>query len=201
MKNRLNEMGIFYSRIKRLLVIMRISALLILLAVFSSTAGVGLPASSLSETNQQQNTVTGKVLDETGQPLPGVTVIKKGTTEGTVTNTEGVYSLSNVSSGTTLLFSFVGMLSQDIVFEGQASIDVTLQMDAIGIEEVIAIGYGTVKKQDLTGSVGSVASSKLESRGSADAMEALQGQLAGVNISRSSGRANVGFDMVIRGQN
>ena len=133
MKNRLNEMGIFYSRIKRLLVIMRISALLILLAVFSSTAGVGLPASSLSETNQQQNTVTGKVLDDSGQPLPGVTVIKKGTTEGTVTNTDGVYTLSNVSSGTTLLFSFVGMLSQDIVFEGQASIDVTSNGNDINI--------------------------------------------------------------------
>lgn len=201
MKRSLIETGFICSRVKKLTVIMSIGIILILLAGFSSTTSANSLDDRAEATSQQQNTIKGKVFDESGQPLPGATVLKKGTAQGTVTDSDGVFTLANVPNGTTLVISFIGMLSQEIVYEGQSSIDVTMAMDAIGIEEVVAVGYGTVRKRDLTGSVGSVASEKIESRGSVDAIEALQGQLAGINISRSSGRADVGFDMVIRGQN
>ncbi|WP_159517979.1 SusC/RagA family TonB-linked outer membrane protein [Sunxiuqinia indica] len=153
------------------------------------------------ETQQTKIAVTGKVLDSLGLPLPGVTVILKGTTNGTITNTDGQYSVLDVPANSILVFSFVGMKTQEIPVDGKTSIDVIMTEDAIGLEEVIAIGYGTVKKKDLTGSIGSVASEQIATRGSTEALEALQGQLAGVNISRSSGRADVGFNIVIRGQN
>ncbi|MDD4109509.1 MAG: carboxypeptidase-like regulatory domain-containing protein, partial [Prolixibacteraceae bacterium] len=101
----------------------------------------------------QQSTVSGKVSDSRNQPLPGVTVIIKGTTQGTVTDTEGSYSINNVSSNSTLVFSFVGMQAQEIVVGNQTTINVTLEEETIGLEEVVAIGYGTQRKETLTGSV------------------------------------------------
>ena len=91
-------------------------------------------------TQQQQNSVSGKVTDSKSQPIPGVTVIIKGTTTGTITDTEGNYTLNNVPDDAVLQFSFVGMLTQVILVESQTNINVTLELDAIGIEEVVAIG-------------------------------------------------------------
>lgn len=150
----------------------------------------------------QGRTVTGKVTDtQTGEPLPGVTVLQKGTTRGTVTSIDGVYSLTNVSNGTTLVFSFVGMLTQEIVYNGQSSVDVTMEVDAIGIDEVVAIGYGTVKRSDLTGAVGSVSSTELAEKGTTSVLEGLQGKVAGVDISQNSVKPGGGLDIQIRGQN
>ena len=88
--------------------------------------------------SQQQKTVSGTVTDEAGQPLPGVTVIIKSTTQGTVANENGKYSLNNVLDGATLVFSFVGMQTQEIEVGNQNTVDVTMFADAIGIEEVVA---------------------------------------------------------------
>ena len=112
----------------------------------------------------QVDELKGKVVDMDGAPLPGVTVIVKGTTNGTITDFDGVYTLHDVPNGATLVYSFVGMRSKEIVVEGQAAIDVTLEEETIGIEEVVAIGYGTQKKVNLTGSVSNVTSEVLESR-------------------------------------
>ena len=98
---------------------------------------------------QQQSSVKGQVLDDTGQPLPGVTVLVKGTTLGTITNIDGVYELNNVNTTDILVFSFVGMVSQEITINNQTVINVTMEMETTGIEEVVAIGYGTVKKTDF----------------------------------------------------
>src|SRR5690554_1426096 len=112
-----------------------------------------LAPSFLAEDAQQQRSVSGKVTDSGGQPLPGVTVVVKGTTQGTVTNADGNYSLTNISEDATLVFSFVGMRTQEVVVGNQTSINVTMEQETIGLEEVVAVGYGTQKKINLTGSV------------------------------------------------
>src|SRR5690606_23134344 len=101
----------------------------------------------------QQRVVSGKVTDSRGQPLEGVTVVIKGDTQGTATNASGAYSLANIPENATLVFSSVGMHPQEIVVGGQTNINVIMEDEAIGIEEVVAVGYGSMKKGDLTGSV------------------------------------------------
>jgi TonB-linked SusC/RagA family outer membrane protein len=139
------------------------------------------------EGNMQQPAVSGTVTDESGQPLPGVTVVIKGTTQGTVTNAEGSYSLSNIPEDATLVFSFVGMRTQEVVVGNQTSIDVTMQVDAIGIEEVVAIGYGTQKRVNLTGAVSTVRSEDLSKVTTSNTSQLLQGQMAGILTKQSSG--------------
>ena len=101
--------------------------------------------------NQPQKSISGKVTDSSGGILPGVSVVVKGTTIGVITDSNGNYSLSNVPTNATLIFSFVGMKSQETSIGSKATINVTLAEETIGIEEVVAIGYGTMKKSDLTG--------------------------------------------------
>lgn len=135
---------------------------------------------------QQKKSVTGKVTDEKGESLPGVTVLVKGTTNGTVTNMDGEFSITGVSPETVLQISFVGMKTQDIVVGSQNKINVTLRADAIGLEEVVAIGYATVKKVNVTGSVAAVDFEDLESVPSSNAASMMQGRISGVNISNFS---------------
>lgn len=160
-----------------------------------------LGITTLSAQNQQEKTITGTVLDTEGVEMIGVSVQIKGTMIGVITNVNGQYSINVPENAEALVFSYVGHVSQEIPIGSSTIIDVSLEADLLGLEEVVVIGYGSVKKSDLTGSVGSVASDKLAQRGSTAAAEALQGQIAGVNISRSSGRADVGFDITIRGEN
>ena len=150
----------------------------------------------------QQKTISGKVTDSGGSPLPGVTVVIKGTTHGTVTNADGEYSLANVSEDATLVFSFVGMHTQEVVVGDQTTINIEMEVDAIGIEEVVAIGYGTVSRQEFTGSVGSVKieDSPIALSPAQNILQSLKGNVAGLNI----GALNVeGGDpsILVRGQN
>ena len=147
----------------------------------------------------EQRAISGKVSDASGQPLPGVTVVVKGTTQGTITNGDGDFSISNVPENAILVFSFVGMTTQEIVVGNQSQINVTLESDFIGIEEVVAIGYGVEKKSNITGSIASVKSSDLENRTSTDAAQALQGKAAGVQIVNSSGAPGKSASIQIRG--
>ncbi len=148
---------------------------------------------------QQQKTVSGTVTDEAGQPLPGVTVVVKGTTQGTVTNADGDYSLSNIPENATLVFSFVGMLTQEIVIGSQTIINVEMVLDAIGIEEVVAIGYGTVKKSDLTGAVSSIKSEDLPLMVNTNVTQMLSGKASGVQIRQNSAQPGGGMEIFIRG--
>ncbi len=132
---------------------------------------------------QQGKTVTGKVIDADGLPLPGVTVIIKHTALGTVTGTDGSYSLDNVPEDGILVFSFVGMLTQEIKIGNQSVINVTLETNIVGLDEVIAIGYGTVKKSDLTGSVASVRSEDFGDRGGTGVSSLLQGKVPGLDVT------------------
>jgi TonB-linked SusC/RagA family outer membrane protein len=147
-----------------------------------------LAPSFLSANEQERKSISGKVTDDAGQPLPGVTVIIKGTTNGTVTNMDGNYSITNIPEGTILRFSFVGMLSQEIVVSNQTAIDVILANDAIGIEEVVAVGYGVQKRVNLTGSVANVNNKLFENRPVTNVSSGLQGLLPGVSVTQSSGQ-------------
>uniref|UniRef100_UPI003216C7B7 SusC/RagA family TonB-linked outer membrane protein n=1 Tax=uncultured Draconibacterium sp. TaxID=1573823 RepID=UPI003216C7B7 len=154
----------------------------------------------LLEDVAQQKGVTGKITDNQGLPLPGVTVVVKGTTNGTVTNPEGEFSLSDISVENTLVFSFVGMLTQEIVVGSQTQIDVTMQVDAIGIEEVVAIGYGTKTIKTTTGAVAQISGEMLESRPITNTVAGLQGLIPGLTINRSSGQpGKENFSLQVRG--
>ncbi|HZL09753.1 MAG TPA: SusC/RagA family TonB-linked outer membrane protein [Prolixibacteraceae bacterium] len=136
--------------------------------------------------SQQQKPISGKVFDFSGTSLPGVSVIIKGTTTGTITDANGGYSLSSIPANSTLKFSFVGMKTQEIVIGSQTTINVTLVEDAIGIEEVVAIGYGTLKKSDLTGSIVNIDMKEKANNANVNLVQALQGSVPGVNIGVSS---------------
>lgn len=147
----------------------------------------------------QQNPITGKIADSNGQPLPGVTIIVKGTTTGTITDADGNYHLTKIPDNAILVFSFVGMKSQEIRVGNQTSIIVTMEEETIGLEEVVAIGYGTMKKSDLTGAVSSVSTAKLEKESPGSVQDILRGNIAGLNVGIST-NAKGGGSMQIRGK-
>ena len=151
---------------------------------------------------QQQKTVTGKVSDTNGISLPGVSVLIVGTNKGTITDVDGNYNLSDVSSNSTLQFSFIGMLTQDIVVGNKTTINVELQEETFGLDEVIVIGYGTARREDFTGSVSSlnVENSAVSLLPNTNALESLKGNISGLNIGASNS-AGQEPSMLIRGQN
>jgi TonB-dependent starch-binding outer membrane protein SusC len=155
----------------------------------------------ISKMIAQQKAITGKVTDENGQALPGVTVVIKGTTQGTVTNTDGNYSISNIPENTILIFSFVGMITQEILVSDQTTINITMEVDAIGIDEVVAIGYGTMKKSDLTGSVSSISSDDFKLTPLKSISSMLQGSVAGVEVVKGNSAPGGGSIVRIRGGN
>lgn len=147
----------------------------------------------------QQRAVNGKVLDDTGQPLPGVTVMVKGTSQGTVTDVNGSFSFSALPENATLIFSFVGMISQEIEVGNQTTVNVTMKQDAIGIEEVVAIGYGTQRKENVTGSMETASSEQIENKPIISVGQALQGELSGISIRQSDGQPGSSTSIRIRG--
>ncbi|MGD9929927.1 MAG: TonB-dependent receptor [Mangrovibacterium sp.] len=158
----------------------------------------GSAAANLSSA-QQQIPVSGKVTDSSGAPLPGVTILLKGTTNGTVSDFEGRYSLSNIPADATLLFSFVGMQSVEMMVAGQRQINVVLKEEAIGLEEVVAIGYGTMKKSDLTGSVSSISSDRFQVGSGLTPQAIMKGSISGVSISQNSGKPGGTNTIRVRG--
>ena len=138
--------------------------------------------SGISGLSSQTSKVTGKVIDSAGIPLPGVSVVVKGTTNGTITDSNGSYILPNVPVNATLQFSFVGMKSQEIAVSGQSTINVTLSEEAFGIEEVVAVGYGVQKKTSVTGAISSVSGKDISNVPVASLQSALQGKATGVTV-------------------
>lgn len=147
----------------------------------------------------QQKSVSGKVTDKSGLPLPGVTVLVKGTTNGTTTNTEGEYYIVNIPENTSLQFSFVGMKTQDVVVGQQSSVNVVMEEENFGLEEVVAIGYGTVKKKDLSGAVGIIKTEQLDQQVNNNLGSAIQGKIAGVTVESAGGAPGSGVTLQIRG--
>ncbi|WP_245188841.1 SusC/RagA family TonB-linked outer membrane protein [Maribacter dokdonensis] len=137
------------------------------------------------EVGAVQTTVTGTVLDDTGQPLPGANVVEKGTTNGTQTDFDGNYSL-NVSAGATLVFSYIGFKSTEVAVNGQSNINATLAEDAAALDEVIVLGYSQQTRGDLTGSVASVDVSEATKAPVVNAASALQGRVSGVTVVQNA---------------
>lgn len=134
---------------------------------------------------QQDKVCKGVVLDATGLSVIGASVVVKGTTNGSITGLDGDFSLSGVEVGATLQISFVGYVSQEIVWDGQP-LKITLLEDTQMLDEVVVVGYGTQKKVNLTGAVSMVDSEVLQSRPVANVSQALQGQIPGLNMSVSN---------------
>lgn len=147
-----------------------------------------------------EDMVTGTVTDENGNPLPGASVIEKGTSNGVQTDFDGNFSIEVSNENSILVISYIGFTTQEVAVSGQASITVTLQEDTAKLDEVVVIGYGTQKKSDLTGSVGTLDSEKIQKRITINPLDNLQGQVAGVNVFNSSGRPGGGFRVTIRGK-
>ncbi|WP_211297888.1 TonB-dependent receptor [Prolixibacter denitrificans] len=137
---------------------------------------------------QDKHNVNGTVTDEDGVPLPGVTIVVKGTTSGTITDTNGHYTISNVGDSDVLVFSFIGMVAQDVAVQSRETIDVTMMRETYGIQEVVAIGYGTMRKQDVTGSISQAKGEELVQDQSFSALDNLRGKVSGVNIFSNSGQ-------------
>lgn len=192
-----------YPHFKKLSFIIRLRVLLLLVAVlfFSTTvyAGDKTDLSGEAKIAQQQQTVTGKVTDGNQEPLPGVTIVLKGTTQGTITDINGEYTLTGVAPGGILVFSFVGMRTQEIAVENRLVINVILEEETIGIEEVVAIGYGVQKKENLTGAVSHVSAEVLENRPIVNVGQGLQGTIPGLTITQSYGDPGRGSSFNIRG--
>jgi TonB-linked SusC/RagA family outer membrane protein len=151
---------------------------------------------SLQITNAApQKSITGTVTDDTGQTLPGVTVLIKGTTQGTVTNIDGKFTITNAPDDATLVFSFVGMETQEVSIGTNDVINITLQTSSIGLEEVVAVGYGTKKKINLTGAISVAGSEEIEARPVANVQQALQGVVPNLTITTSSATGEPGADM------
>lgn len=136
----------------------------------------------------QTRMISGKVTDLSGNPLPGVSIVLKGTTQGTISDANGNYSILNVPDHAVLQFSFVGMKMQEVAVGNETTINIALSEETVGIEEVVAIGYGTMKKANLTGSVSSVSSQALVARPATNPTNLLQGRIAGLQVTQPSGQ-------------
>ena len=146
-----------------------------------------------------QSTVSGVVSDKSsGQPLPGVNVIIKGTSKGTTTDFDGKYVLSNVTSGEVIEFSYVGFTTQDVPYASQKTINVSLEEETAKLDEVVLVGYGAVKKKDATGSVTQVTTKDFNKGANVTAESLLNGRVAGVTINQS-GAPGSGSEIRIRG--
>ncbi len=146
-----------------------------------------------------QNKVSGKVTTEGGFGLPGASVVVDGTNVGTTTDNDGNYSITTPKGSKRLIFSFIGYLGQKIAIDSKSIINVDLKEDAAQLSDVVVIGYGTVKKRDLTGAVTSIKSEDIKQVPAQNPLESIQGKVAGVDITRGSGSATSGISIRIRG--
>lgn len=148
----------------------------------------------------QGREVTGVVVDGNGEPVIGASVLEVGTTNGATTDFDGNFKLQGVKQDASLQVSFIGFITQTVAVGNQSNVKVVLKEEEQALDEVVVVGYGTMKKSDLTGSVASVSSDKLVARGSTRLEDALQGSVPGINITASTSRAGGGYSMQIRGQ-
>ncbi len=181
----------------------KVSKILLIFIALSiiNNAFLNPQVNAANKLTQQQSTITGVVNDPNGEPLPGVTVIVTGTTNGTITGIDGSYSISNVPSDATLTFTFIGMINQEVAVAGQTQINVSMEEETIGLDEVVAIGYGTTTRRNFTGAVSnvSVSDSPLSQIQTTSALDLLQGVTAGVELSQG-GEAGNSANLLIRGQ-
>lgn len=175
----------------------------LLLSAFSVSGALAAPVTTGDASAmvvQQGKKVTGVVVDATGEPVIGANVVVKGTTNGTITDFDGNYTIEGVSASDVLVFSYIGYLSQEITVGNQAAINVTLSEDSQALEEVVVVGYGVMRKSDVTGSIGVAKGDDLTKNQNFSALDNLRGKVSGVNIfSNSSQPGAYSNRVVIRG--
>ena len=192
------------SKLLSLQGIAKASAFCLLLSAFSVNAAMvaPAPAGTVDEVMavQQGKKVTGVVIDGTGEPVIGANVVVKGTTNGTITDFDGNYTIEGVSANDVLVISYIGYLSQEVPVGNQSMIKVTLKEDTQTLDEVVVVGYGTMKKSDVTGSISTAKGDDLVKNQSFSALDNLRGKVSGVNIfSNSSQPGAYSNRVVIRG--
>ncbi|WP_410553247.1 SusC/RagA family TonB-linked outer membrane protein [Bacteroides sp. ET71] len=147
----------------------------------------------------QQRTVTGTVVDDLGQPLIGVSILEKGTTNGVITDMDGNFSLKLTSENPTLVFSYIGYKTQEVSVGGKTTLNVTMSEDAEQLDEVVVVGYGVQKKSSMTASVSSVSSKEIVKTMSSNVASTLQGRMPGVDIVQQAGVAGADVNILVRG--
>lgn len=162
--------------------------------VYKNTEG----ARTSLQTAQQTGKIRGVVLDENGEPVIGVNVFVKNTANGTITDIDGAFSI-DANLGVTLVVSYVGYITREVKVTNQNMLKIVMKEDAQLLDDVVVIGYGTVKKRDLTGSVATVSGDNLKANPVADITQAIQGRLAGVVITAQDGRPGATMDIRVRG--
>lgn len=160
---------------------------------------LALSFASLHTAIAQNISVSGKVVDARGEGIPGASVQVKGTTKGTQTNMDGAFQIADVPSNGTLVFSFVGMNTQEVAIGGRSVVNVTLLDDAKALEEVVVVGYGTVKKKDATGAVSAIGTKDFNKGVISSPEQLMQGRVAGVAITQNNGEPGGGINVRIRG--
>lgn len=191
----MKEKGVIFYYLKN-----RILQLMTIHLLFTICLSLCTSVSANAELLDQGKVLKGLVKGIEGTPLPGVTVVVKGTTGGTITDSNGKFILSGISSNAKVLsFSFVGMKTQEIAIGDKTDFTITLEEETVGLDEVVAVGYGTQKKKDLTGSISRVKGEDMvmSSKSSFDQM--LQGKVAGVQISQTTGAPGGNVNVLVRG--
>ena len=153
----------------------------------------------LDATQQQGKKVSGRVTDQTGASLPGASVVIKGTTNGVITDNGGNFSLNNVAENGILQFSFVGMKSVQVSVAGKNTVNVTMLTESVDLDEVVAIAYGTIRRKDLTGSISTVDSKLISTQANSTVTRALEGAVAGLQVSSVDGQPGLDMGIRIRG--
>ena len=201
MKEGIRNMGPTMNSTSRQLLTTGVSAILLTLAtpVFAESNGtISLGQSAVAQVANNTYSVSGTVIDDEGEPLIGATIMVKGSKTGAITDADGKFKIQ-VPAGSSISISYVGYKSETIKPAKTGEITITLKADNLMLDEVVAIGYGTMKKRDLTGAISSVKSDVVKLTPSSNPMEALQGRIAGLDITRSSGQAGEGVSMQLRG--
>lgn len=185
--------------IRRTPVVLGLSAALCMPAAFSyANVDNGMDRESVLSV-MQGKTIKGQILDETGESMIGVSVLVKGTTIGTVTDFDGNYTLEVPSGKNILEISYIGYKTQEITIGNNSLINIKMEPDTQALDEVVVIGYGTVKKRDLTGAVASMKNEDVTVAPTSNVMEALQGKIAGMDIVKSSGQVGEDVSILLRG--
>lgn len=147
----------------------------------------------------QSRTISGKVTEAGGETLPGVSVLVKGTSRGTVTDSNGTYSLTMDPNNRTLVFSYIGMKTREVLVGSSATVNVTLEPDFVGVDEVVVVGYGTQKRSDISGSVTTVKTDELIAQPTTDLQGMLKGKVAGLYVTMSDARPGGSSNVLLRG--
>ena len=155
---------------------------------------------AVESTQPERVRITGRVSDEKNEPLPGVSILVKGTQQGTITDSDGRFTIEVPDENAVLVFSFVGYVSKEIAVANKTTVDVSLEVDQKSLEEVVVVGYGTQKRELVTGAISSVSAKELKNMPTGQIGQQLQGRLPGVRINQSTGMPGEGISFRIRGQ-